>query len=150
MVKFVVWPSVLIMDPQPMLGVPSRTSHGHCSMRRGSAASSTMDLGHGAVVWVVMRVVGHERLGGAVDVEHLLHCPQLTEAQSARVASAPYLDSSKHFALARPAVAVRRDDAAESVVVELEKHEISDGGADDRMIHQASRGESRWTMGSPS
>jgi len=40
-------------------------SNGHARLEE-SAASSTMDLGHGAVVWVVARVVSHERLGAAL------------------------------------------------------------------------------------
>jgi hypothetical protein len=61
-----------------------------------------MDLGHGAVVGVVVRVVRYDRLGGAVEVEHLLHCPELAEAHSARVAGAPYLGRSKHLLLVWP------------------------------------------------
>jgi hypothetical protein len=92
---------------------------------------------HRAVGWIVVRVVGDERFGGRSEVLHLLDEPQFARTNGARAALPAHLDGAQGFTRARRAVAVRRDDAMKSAVVELEECMVSDRGADD-VVHALS------------
>jgi len=96
-----------------------------------------MNRGHGAVVRVVLRVVGNEGLTGAADIEHLADHPEFAETQTARAAFALHLHGAHDLVLVREAMAVGRDDSVQTVVIEFEELAVVNRSTD-RLAHGTS------------
>ena len=77
---------------------------------------------HAGVVGVVARVIRYESLIEHARVVHVRDEPEFPEAESAGLAIAANLYRPDDFGAARRyTVAVRRDDAMQSVVIEFEQ-----------------------------
>src|SRR6266571_6634587 len=101
------------------------------SSGRSRSLDPAVDLGHGGVVGVVIRIVRDERPLGRLDVLDLRDRPQLPVAEATRAALALDLNGTEDLvSLGRDAVTIGMHHAVVPVVVELEDGQGPDGLAD--------------------